>query len=96
MQAQENLDNSNTVSLVPPFPDSASVAGLQIIAGTTRVHRVLPSLPTVAEEEVTNDDGLENKKESSFIDEVPEDLATEAELTWSSLMAEIETANWHV
>ena len=81
---------------MPSSPESISVAGLRIIAGTTRVHRVCVSLSTVADEEIANSDGLGNDKESSFIDELPEDLAAEAELTWSSLMAEIQTANWHV
>ena len=32
----------------------------------------------------------------SRVEELPDDLAIEAELTWASLMAEIEDASWNV
>ena len=64
---------------------------LRILAGRTHLHRAQPAPRMSLRSDPVKGPASESV---AFIDEVPENVAVEAELMWSELMAMVTDAKW--
>ena len=85
-----------------PFDEKAKDSGddldeLRILAGRTHLHRAQPVQPNLDSLDMSLPEStveVPAPESEAFINEVPDNVALEAELMWSELMAMVTEAKW--